>query len=477
MHHINLRKISVLTAAALAVCSLQLPAYAAVTVEKDEFGAAYVLKEDGTRDYNNLPVQPSDDGNSISSRTIIDTNRHELDTNGPTKDQSTVGIPDGMSKETYNELNDTVINWDEIPNLVEYRNPTYTKYYKQADASVAVMQSAYDEFHSQMREQIDTIDTTISGLRESEKLISAVPGSSVSMNGTTMSKDSALASLDAGLATAISGKNSITQAITTTRTSLYYASDKVDNGLRPVKNQLISTVETLVISYKTLESNRSLVAAQVALYEDLYKMQSNLEAQSMSTGTTTASYLNQLNTAKKTLAELDAGMQKLKKNIAVQCGYDASADISIGDIPDPDKSFLDARNYEEDKKTAVDGNSAVISAGKLSNYTYSSDGMKNRALGENEARGKASAAMDALHNELKRQLILSDSAQTSRRKAELAEKSAELKYSMGMVSDAEYASLKMQYLSYTASAEQNRLNLIQAIENYKWAVQGIMSVS
>lgn len=476
MRHFDLRKIAVLAGVSFAVSSLQLPAYA-VTVEKDEFGMAYVLKEDGTKDYNNLPVQPSDDGNSISTGTIIDTNRHELDTNGPTKDQSTVGIPDGMSKETYSKLNDYVINWDEIPDLVEYRNPTYTKYYRQADDSVATMQAAYDEFHSQMRDQLDSIDTTISSLRESEKLISEVPGSSVSMNGTTVSKDSALASLDAGLATALKGKNSITNAITSTRSSLYYASDKIDNALKPVKNQLISTVETLVISYKTLETNRSLVAAQVSLYEELYKMQADLEAQSMSTGTTTASCLNQLNTARKTLAELDAGMQKLKKNILLQCGYDASADVSIGDIPDPDRNFLDGRNYEEDKKTAVDGNSAVISAGKLSNYSYSSDGMKNRELGENEARGKASAAMDALHNELKRQLILSDSAQTSLRKAELAKNAAELKYSMGMVSGAEYASLRMQYLSYTASAEQNRLNLIQAIENYKWAVQGIMSVS
>lgn len=476
MRHFEIRKISLLTAVSLAAGCLQFPAYA-VTVEKDEFGVAYVLKEDGTKDYNNIPVQPSDDGNSISTGTIIDTNRHELSTNGPTKDQSTVGIPDGMSKDTYNALSDSVINWSEIPNLVEYRNPTYTKYYRQADDSVATMQSAYDEFRSQMHEQIDSLDTTISGLRESEKLISSVPGNSVSMNGTTISKDSALASLDAGLATAISGKNTITNAITTTRNSLYYATDKVDNALKPVRNQLISTVETLIISYKTLETNRSLVAEQVALYEELYKMQADLEAQSMSTRATTAGYLNRLNTAKKTLAELDAGMQKLKKNILLQCGYDASADVSIGDIPDPDKNFLDGRNYEEDKKTAVDGNSAVISAGKLGNYAYSSEGMKSRDLGENEARGKASAAMDALYNEVKKQIILSDSAQTSLRKAELAEKAAELKYGMGMVSAAEYASLKMQYLSYTASAEQNRLNLIQAIENYKWAVDGIMSIS
>ena len=447
-----------------------------VTIETDEFGVAYVLKEDGTRDYSNVPALPTSEDASVSERTIIDSNRHDLGLNGPTKDQSLSGIPDGISKEAYEALSDNVINYDEISDIVTYRNPTYTKYYNQADATLAVMRQGYEDFTVQMKEQLEVIDTTIDNLKQNEELISRLPSGTGSQNGQTAYNDAALKSLKEGLADAQKGKRSIISALTSTKSTIYYAGQTAENALKPVRNQLISAIESLIVSYKTLETNRSLVAEQVALYESLYNTYKDMEAQSLSTGTVTASYLNQLNTARKTLAEVDAGLGQLKKNILVQCGYAADADVTIADIPDPDRSFLDGRDKAADKKLAVDGNPTVITAGKLSSYQYSSDGMKNRELGENEARGKAGAAFDALYNEVQRQLILADSAETSLKKAELTENSGRLKFDMGMLSRAEYDALKLQSLSYRANAAIARLNLTQAINNYRWALNGVMNV-
>ena len=457
--------------------ALALNAYAEnVNIETDEFGVAYVLKEDGTRDYNNVPALPTTGDEAVSERTIIDTNKHDWGLNGPTRDQSLVGIPEGMSQETYAALSDNVINFDEISDLVSYKNPTYTKYYNQADASITTMRQGYEDFSLEMEEQLKTIDTTIDNLNQSEQIISKLPDGTVSLNGSTTSKDAALEALSKGLDTAKNGKRSITSALTSTRSSLYYAGQKVDTALKPVKNQLISTLESLIVSYKTLEANRALVAEQVALYEALYSTYKDMEAQSLSTSTVTASYLNQLNTARKTLAEVDAGLSQLKKNILVQCGYDADAEVTIADIPEADRSYLEGRDKAADKKLAVDGNSAVTAAGKLSNYTYSSDGMKNRELGENEARGKAGAAFDTLYNEVQRQIILQDAAAASLKKAELTEQSGKLKYELGMLSRAEYAALQLQAASCRANARTAGLNLTQAVNNYRWAMDGIMNI-
>ena len=176
------------------------------------------------------------------------------------------------------------------------------------------------------------------------------------------------------------------------------------------------------------------------------------------------------------MAELDAGLLQLKQNILIQCGYDADADVTIADIPDADRSYLDGRDIAADRKKATDGNPSVISAGKLSNYQYSSDGMKSRDLGENEARGKANAAFDAIYNELQRELILADSAEISLKKAELNEQAAKVKYELGMLSRSEYAALKLQLAASCTSAELTRLNLIQAVNNYSWAMEGVMSI-
>ncbi len=448
----------------------------AVEIETDEYGVAYVLKEDGTRDYSNVPALPTTDDAAVSEGTIIDSNRHDIGNNGPTKDQSLVGIPDGMTKETYEALGDGVINWAEIPDIIEQRNPTYVKYYKQADSSLATMRAGYEDFSYQMVEQMRSLDETIDSLEVSEELISSLPSDIVSYNGANVSKDTALESLEKALNTASSGRRSISSAITSTRASLYYGGKRIDTALTPVKNQLTATVETLIISYKSLEANRSLVAEQIALYESLYNTYKSTEAQSLSTATQTAAALNQLNTVRKTLSELDAGLAQLKQNILIQCGYDADEDVSIGDIPDADRSFLDGRDIAADRKKAIEGNPSVVSAGKLSNYQYSSDGMKSRELGENEALGKANAAFDAIYNELQRELILADSAATSLRKAELNEQSDRLKYELGMLSHSEYAALKLQLAASRASVELSRLNLIQASRNYSWAMEGVMSI-
>ena len=50
-------------------------------------------------------------------------------------------------------------------------------------------------------------------------------------------------------------------------------------------------------------------------------------------------------------------------------------------------------------------------------------------------------------------------------------------YFKGQLAAAEYAGLKMQALSYKATAEINRLNLMQAVNNYKWAMSGVMSIT
>ena len=448
----------------------------AVSIETDEYGVAYVLKEDGSRDYSNVPALPTTDDAAVSQGTIIDSNRHDIGNNGPTKDQGLVGIPEGMTKETYEALGDKVINWSEIPDIIEQRNPTYVKYYKQADASLATMRAGYEDFSYQMGEQLRSLDETAENLKLSEVLIGSLPEGQVSYNGANVPKTTALESLNAALNAASSGRRSISSALTSTRASLYYGGKSIDTVLKPVKNQLTATVETLIISYKSLEANRELVAEQAALYESLYDTYKSTEAQSLSTKTQTDAALNQLNAARKTLAELDAGLLQLKQNILIQCGYDADADVTIADIPDADRSYLDGRDIAADRKKATDGNPSVISAGKLSNYQYSSDGMKSRDLGENEARGKANAAFDAIYNELQRELILADSAETSLKKAELNEQAAKVKYELGMLSRSEYAALKLQLAASRTSAELTRLNLIQAVNNYSWAMEGVMSI-
>lgn len=462
MRRTDIYKKSICAAAPIFAVMISLQSLAAPAVEVDEFGAAYILNEDGSRNYNDVPPMDIRDAETTQPNVIYDTNNYDLGLDGPTKDPALIGVPAGLTAERYAQLNDSVIEWDEVEDLVVNWNPTYVKYFNQANSSLNEMRGAYEEFNSQMKEQINGIDENIARIR----------------NARNLSGDSSAgaAALDSQLNIAIDSRENILGQLSSTKRSLYYSGATVQNALRPVRNQMVSVVESLVISYKTLEANRSMVAEQVKLYEELYNMQAAMQNQGLGTSAATQGYFNQMNSAVKTLADIDTGLMQLKKNIAIQCGYDPAAEITIADLPAPDVQYLAGRDYAADKTQAVEGNQTVISAGKLSSYGYSSTGMELRQMGENEARGKAGAAFDTLHNELEKQLILTESSAASLKKAELTANSAKAKYDMGMVGRAEYEGLRMQQISYQAAARINDLNLHQAIRNYHWALLGVMSV-
>ncbi|MDO5141365.1 MAG: hypothetical protein Q4D40_07830, partial [Eubacteriales bacterium] len=464
--------LALLILAVLMNCSIAL-----ADVEKDEYGAAYVLNEDGTRNYTDVPSQDNEAGSEGAASSMYDSFNYNFEAalSGPGQEQGAQGRPEGMDEEEYARLCDNVIEWNEIGNIVEYRNPVFSKYNKQAMSSTDEMKRAYEEFRSESRNTIEGINDTIAGLQETQKILNSADSDTVVINGITVSKDTALKQLNEGLKTAVSGKQMLLSSLDSTRRNLAYSSVTVDRNLKPLKNNMTSVIEGLLISYKTLEANREMVEMQIKLFETLHAMQQSMEQQSMGTAADTQQKLNQLNTARKSLSDIDAGLEQLRKNIAVQCGYPADAAITVAELPEPDIHYLEGRDIEADRRLAVEGNSSVIAAGALSGYEQSSYGMQLRDMGENEERGRATAAFDGLYNELKRQILLYDSAQTALRKAELTEESAELKYSMGMLGNAEYEALRMQSISYRASAKLAKLNLQQAIDNYRWAMSGIMS--
>ena len=382
-------------------------------------------------------------------------------------------LPEGMTAERLTQLNDAMIEWNEVEDLVIYWNPTYTRYLSSAQSSITEMRSGYSDFVDEVRDQLEDIDDAITQIEAAQQTIASVPGDYVPYNGAIVSKDAALAALESSLNQTKEGRRQLKGALSSTKRGLDRSDRTIEIRLQPLRDQMISVVKGLVVSYKQLETNRSMVAKQVEMYQVLYETQQHLLQQNMATALDVKSYENRLNSAKQSLAQIDAGLAQLRTSIALQCGY-GSGDVVIADIPAPDLHYLETRDYAADKQKAVTGNSAVINAGKVTNF--SSYGFELRDMSENEAMGKASAKMDSLYADLQKQTSLYEAAETSRRKAELAKNAAERQYQLGLLGRGEYEGLQMQYISYEAAAKLAELNLTQAIETYYWATRGIMDI-
>jgi len=383
-------------------------------------------------------------------------------------------LPEGMTAERLTMLNDSTIEWDEIEDLVIYWNPTYTMYLNSAESNLSEMKAGYSDFVDEAHDQLEEIDEAMDSIRDSQKQIASLPGSTVNMGGMTVSKEAALQSLESALEQTKEGRRQLSGALRSTKTGLSRSDLTISVRLRPLREQMISVVQGLVVSYKQLETNRTMVAKQVELYQTLYTTQQRLYAQNMATALDVQAYENRLNSALQSLSQIDAGLTQLRKNIALQCGYGPDAEVVIADIPAPDLHFLEGRDYEADKRQAVNGNQTVIDAGKVTDY--SSYGFTLRDLSENEAMGKASAKMDTLYADLQKQTALCEAAEISRQKAERTRDAAARQNSLGLLGRGEYEGLQMQYISYEASAKLAALNLTQAIDTYQWALRGIMTI-
>ncbi|MDO4439358.1 MAG: hypothetical protein Q4B86_07985 [Eubacteriales bacterium] len=385
-------------------------------------------------------------------------------------------IPEGMSEETYSRMMDNVIEWDEVDTLVRYFNPVYTKIYDSANSGIQDINAAYGSFVMDTKDQLELIDSTLEELKKTQSMIQSIPGNYVpdtSNPGSFITKDEALAKLEQGMKEAEAGRDKLNEAVSTLGRSLQRSEKSLDIKLSPLRKQLDSVIEGLLISYEELRINHSMVAQQVKLYETLSQTNSNLSANDMATSREAELAKNNLELAKNSLKKLEDAMNSLAASIGLQLGWSAENIPQIAEIPVSDMKIPTRAEYEAEKEMAVKGNPDVVASGKASGgsgYEY-----YLRDMTENEAIAKASSELDAIYADLEKKKILYDSSISTLEKAELTRQSNQTKYELGMLGRAEYEAAQMTYISYEASARLAAVNLLSAVNNYNWAMQGILA--
>ena len=389
-------------------------------------------------------------------------------------------LPEGLTQTRYDELHDDTITWEELPDLVQYCNPTYTQSYGMAMEGVTDTTAAYGAFSVAMSENLELIDNSIDGLIQVQNQLNqngaaVLPSITNPETGKPFTTtQAATAYLQTQLAQAKAQRSQISRGFTTTNQQLARAPQSVERALFPVKKQLTSALQTMVLGYAQMEANRSMVEKQLAVYEAAYAAKQNLGAQGMATEAEITQAKNNVDTAKKSLQDISDKETQLLHQLGLQTGYGLERLPAVDRIPDPDLTFVETTDAAADKEKAMQANADVRSAGKAadgSQYAF-----QLRDLTENEARGKLSAKMDELYANMKQQKALYDAAKTTLERASLTKASAERQYQLGMLGRAEYEAQQLAYTSYEASAEIARLNLVQAINTYQWAVNGVVTL-
>ena len=253
-----------------------------------------------------------------------------------------------------------------------------------------------------------------------------------------------------------------------TANSMKKASDK---SLRTMTRQLTVAAQSLMMTYETLSLQKDTLTKQVEVYEKALNLEKTKQAAGMSTAADVLEKENQLLSARSSLSSLEESLNSTYSSLCLMVGRDTDSGLVICEIPAADLAKADSMDLEADTKKAIGNNSSLISSRGTKATSTAAKNNRNATVEEGEQN--LTIQMNQLYENVLLKKSELQAAQTAFRKAEGQKKNADIKYSAGLLSQEEYLTEEMNYISQTASYKAADLAFTQAADTYGWAVMGI----
>ena len=356
----------------------------------------------------------------------------------------TGNMEDTYDAETWAKLQDNVLEYDEIPDLVHVYNSTISEIWKN------------------LRETKEKLD------RNAQEL------ESQSMKMKNL-KDSAKSQGDVGGIMNYTVQEMILKKTSSALKSSDLYTQQTVASIQKGEKQITKVAQSLMISYDSLLKQRNTLEKLQELYAKQYEIAVNKRALGMATDQDVlTAQTNQLSAA-SSVASLDGGLLQLKPNLCTLTGWAADASPELAPIPETDLSLIDQMNLEEDTKKAIGNNSTLISQ-RTSTKGTSSASIASRLGVIEEGEQKLTIEMKRLYNDVYAQKEAFEGAKAGYEAAQKTHDKYTRMYQMGLLGESDYIGTEISYYQAKSSYESADTSLRLAIETYNWAVQGLATV-
>lgn len=240
---------------------------------------------------------------------------------------------------------------------------------------------------------------------------------------------------------------------------------------------MISGAQSLLIAYENIRIQKESLLDTIALAEAGVQTTERLAAVGMGTLAEVNGAKQGLSAAKAGLITLEANEVNIRQQLCNMLGWAYDANPEIPAIPSVDLSVVDAMNLEADIKTATDNN-FTLKYNRLSEETLNAGSVQMENLHrtiEAEKTEIATSITKLYHAVLqaRTELFNSQTALAS----ELGNKvKADRQWAAGLISKMDHRKAENAYKSAEVNVRVAELNLLQAIETYRWAVKGNLSL-
>lgn len=253
--------------------------------------------------------------------------------------------------------------------------------------------------------------------------------------------------------------------------------------------------ETLKIGYDQTEASLVKQAQQqmISYWSQLYSLETlrerktqaetTLQSQEtkLSAGTTTNAQVlsarEAVSNAEASILSAESSLVTTKENLCLMLGWAYGADVTIGELPEPDLDAISLIDIDADIATALETNYALKKTTKQ--LTNARSTYVRESLTQTEKNQKETIA-NSVKNSYESLILARSNYQQALDALELQRvdlEAAERKLQAGTITQNTYQTQQASYTSAEVTARTRKLSLLEAMLDYQWCVNGLATAS
>ena len=239
--------------------------------------------------------------------------------------------------------------------------------------------------------------------------------------------------------------------------------------------KLAKQAQGLMITYWTQYYNLDGQKARVEQAKLSYQSEQNRLAAGMSTQSKVLSAKESVSNAEAALVTAESNLASTKESLCLMLGWGYGADVEIAELAEPDQSKIAAIDVNADIQAALENSYAYCLTKKQLTNARTDSVKEKLSETEKNQRETISNSVKSAYDSLLLAQSGYEQAQSALTLQEVSMKSADAKLAAGTITKNTYESQKASYTTAQVTARTQKLSLLQAMNDYDWAVNGLAS--
>lgn len=349
------------------------------------------------------------------------------------------------TEQEWARLQDNVIEYDEIPDLIHEYN-----------ATVQNNQYDYQKFREDYGDTNSDVADAYNDLAQDFY--------------DDMSGETDAGSMMSDLQLDIQARNMLKQADNTLEDSKIYLLT-----YEMAEDNLAATAQSNMISYHKKQLELEQKQTDLELAREKYSLEQVKQAAGTVTAVDVLTAKESLQSSENNIKELESGIENLKEELYISLGWKHNDSPDIKELPQMDVSRIDGMDPDRDLETALENNYTLkINKRKLENARSKTTRESLEIKIRNNEKQIGASLSSAYKNVLSARL----SYEQAVAEAQLEETNTNIaagKLQAGMMTSLEYKEQEYKMESSRLNAEMAAVSLFQAMETYDWSVKGLAS--